>query len=85
MIYTCLYTQASAIFAHDERQKEIAAKVIADVQSKMDQGAIKYIGKKIVTTIRDAEPFYEAMAEHQEYLENNPGFCLLFSIIVVTS
>tara|TARA_A100001015_G_scaffold297507_1_gene379112 strand:+ start:127 stop:282 length:156 start_codon:yes stop_codon:yes gene_type:complete len=51
----------------------------------MDQGAIKYIGKKIVTTIRDAEPFYEAMAEHQEYLENNPGFCLLFSIIVVTS
>ena len=58
---------------HDDRQKEIAAKVIRDVQRQMDEGRVSYTEEKIVTTIRDAQPFYKAMAEHQQYLEMNPG------------
>ena len=39
----------------------------------MDEGRISYTEEKIVTMVRDAQPFYKAMAEHQQYLEMNPG------------
>ena len=52
----------SAIFYHNEKQKQIAEK------SKQEQE--KKIGKKIVTQIVEAKTFYRAEDYHQKYLMN---------------
>jgi methionine-S-sulfoxide reductase len=57
----------SAIFYHDETQKETALKVKEEVQQS---GKWK---KPIVTEIVPAAPFYPAEDYHQDYLVKNPG------------
>jgi len=57
----------SAIFYHSERQREIAERVKAEVDSS---------GKwerPIATQIAPAGPFYPAEEYHQDYLVKNPG------------
>jgi len=57
----------SAIFYHDDEQKQIAEKVKAefDKSGRFD--------KPIVTQIVKAEEFYPAEDYHQKYLVKNPG------------
>jgi peptide-methionine (S)-S-oxide reductase len=56
----------SAIFYHDESQKEMAEIVTKKIQEK------HYPDAKIVTEIVPATTFYDAEDYHQFYLENNP-------------
>jgi peptide-methionine (S)-S-oxide reductase len=56
----------TAIFTADPRQREIAEKYIAQLDTA------KVYPKKIVTTLEDA-PFYPAEAYHQDFLERNPS------------
>ena len=56
----------SAIFTLDDRQREIAADTIADVDaSGLWPG-------KAVTEVAPAGPFWEAEPEHQDYLQHYP-------------
>jgi peptide-methionine (S)-S-oxide reductase len=56
----------SAIFYLNDEQKRIAEETIADVDaSGLWPG-------KVVTTVDPAGPFWEAEAEHQDYLERIP-------------
>lgn len=57
----------SAIFYHDERQREIAERVKAAV------GASRKWGSPIVTEIVPAGPFYAAEEYHQDYLQKHPN------------
>ncbi|MBJ7518294.1 MAG: peptide-methionine (S)-S-oxide reductase MsrA [Solirubrobacteraceae bacterium] len=57
----------SAIFPASDEQARVAREVIAEVDAS---GA--WPGK-VVTTIEDAKDFWEAEAEHQDYLRRNPG------------
>jgi peptide methionine sulfoxide reductase msrA/msrB len=57
----------SAIFYHDEAQRETAERVKAEVDRSGKWG------KPIVTEIVPAGPFYTAEAYHQDYLEKHPG------------
>ena len=56
----------SAIFVQNEKQQEIARKVIEHVNKS---GAWK---KPLVTEIVEAKPFYSAEEYHQDYLQKNP-------------
>jgi peptide methionine sulfoxide reductase msrA/msrB len=56
----------SVIFAESPEQKEIAEKLIRELNEK---GEFK---KPIVTQVVDAVPFYSAEEEHQDYLQKNP-------------
>ena len=55
----------SAIFYHDEEQKETAASVIAELE------AAKVWDDPIVTEVTPLDTFYEAEDYHQEYFQNN--------------
>ncbi len=57
----------SAIFVEDEEQRVVAQKVIADLTEKRE------FDRPIVTQILDAQVFYSAEEEHQDYLIKNPG------------
>jgi methionine-S-sulfoxide reductase len=57
----------SAIFFHTDAQKKIAEAFIERLNKKGKWG------KPIVTQLAAAGPFWRAEAEHQDYLENNPG------------
>jgi peptide methionine sulfoxide reductase MsrA len=56
-------------------QREIALKVIAELQRILDQtkAITSYHGKKVVTIVTDATEFFPAHLEHQEYLDKNPS------------
>jgi peptide-methionine (S)-S-oxide reductase len=56
----------SAIFYHDERQKEIAEQVIRDVE------AAGIWDNHLVTEVTPFTAFYKAEGYHQEYYRNNP-------------
>jgi peptide-methionine (S)-S-oxide reductase len=56
----------SAIFYHDEEQKQIAEDVIKDIEAQ------KIWDDPIVTTLEKMEQFYIAEDYHQEYFANNP-------------
>ncbi|AFL68390.1 peptide-methionine (S)-S-oxide reductase MsrA [Sulfurospirillum barnesii] len=60
----------SAIFYHDEMQKEKA-------QTSLKIFSAKFT-KPIVTEIKPLEHFYKAEAYHQDYFKNNPnqGYCM---------
>lgn len=65
---------ASAIFFNGEEQARIAHKVKAELQELVDAKRVtRYANDKVETKIFAANPFYEAHAEHQEYLMKNPG------------
>jgi len=69
---------ASAIFCYDQKQAEIATKVKAELQELINTGKLRtnYQNKAITTAIVPATKFYEAQADHQAYLDNNPwGYC----------
>jgi peptide methionine sulfoxide reductase msrA/msrB len=55
----------SAIFYHDEQQKEIARESRAAHQ--------KELGRRIVTEVVPATEFYEAENYHQDYYRSNPN------------
>jgi len=55
----------SAIFYHDDTQKEIAEKVIATLNES------KVFSSPIVTTLEKAKVFYPAENYHQDYFANN--------------
>ena len=59
----------SVIFYHNNHQKEIAEKVLKEVQP--------YYDDKIVTEISELPIFYEAEDYHQNYYNNNQnaGYC----------
>jgi peptide-methionine (S)-S-oxide reductase len=61
----------SAIFYHNEEQKAIAERVIADLQRA------KVWDKPIVTQIAPLDVFYPAEEYHQNYFARNPeqGYC----------
>jgi peptide-methionine (S)-S-oxide reductase len=56
----------SAIFYHNEDQRDIAEKYIRDLEMQ------KIFDKPIVTQIVPMEKFYEAEDYHQRYFEKNP-------------
>jgi len=59
----------SVIYFHDEKQKEIAEKVIKEL--------ISYFDNPIVTEISPLQIFYKAEDYHQDYYNNNTtqGYC----------
>ncbi len=57
----------SAIFYHDENQKQIAEEVIKEV------GAEGIYDNPIVTEVTAFDKFYMAEDYHQEYFDNNPN------------
>ena len=57
----------SAIFPQSLEQQEIALDTIADVDASGLWPA------RVVTTIEEAAPFWEAEPEHQDYLEKYPN------------
>jgi peptide-methionine (S)-S-oxide reductase len=57
----------SAIFYHDQRQKEIAEEVIQEVNSA------KIWDRPVVTQLSPLAAFYKAEDYHQEYFMRNPG------------
>lgn len=57
----------SAIFYHDETQKQIAEQVIKEIT------AAKLWDKPIVTEVTPFQAFYPAEGYHQDYFVNNPG------------
>jgi peptide-methionine (S)-S-oxide reductase len=59
----------SSIFTHSPEQVEIAQKVTAEVQAKHFDKK----GKKIVTEIKEAGPWWDAEDYHQLYLYKNPS------------
>lgn len=61
----------SAIFYHNERQKEAA------IKSKEELGKSGKYKDPIVTEITSASTFYPAEEYHQQYLEKTGGVCRL--------
>jgi len=59
----------SVIYYHNEAQKEIAEIVVKELAA--------YYEDPIVTEVSEAQTFYEAEKEHQDFYENNPdyGYC----------
>lgn len=63
----------SAIFYHDEEQKEIAEAFIEELE------ASDVYDDPIVTEVSPLEAFYEAEERHQDYYEKNPNqsYCVV--------
>lgn len=59
----------SAIYYFDEKQKNIAEMVLKELA--------QYYENPIVTQLSEAQIFYEAEKEHQDFYKNNPdyGYC----------
>jgi peptide-methionine (S)-S-oxide reductase len=65
---------ASFIFCYDQKQVEIANKVKAELQGRIDSHGVRaFAGYKVTTEIVSATAFYKAHDEHQLYLDKNPG------------
>lgn len=62
----------SAIFYHDDQQKEIAQSYIQQLNESAE-----FKRRKIVTTLEPASKFYVAEEYHQDYFRRNPaaGYC----------
>ncbi len=61
----------SAIYTHDEAQKQTAEAAIAEVESS------GMYGNKVVTEVTPLDVFYRAEDYHQNYYKTNPtqGYC----------
>jgi peptide-methionine (S)-S-oxide reductase len=57
----------SAIFYHDETQKQVAEDVIESIDAE------SIWGRPIVTEVSPLKEYYPAEDYHQEYYKNNPG------------
>ncbi|MGB7334634.1 MAG: peptide-methionine (S)-S-oxide reductase MsrA [Salaquimonas sp.] len=58
------HSYTTAVFAVDDMQRKLAEASKGEAQAAL--------GKPIVTSIRDAAPFYDAEDYHQNYYEKNP-------------
>jgi peptide-methionine (S)-S-oxide reductase len=56
----------SAVFYHDEKQKAVAAEIIAQLEKDG-------VWKKIVTRLSPLEKFYPAEEYHRDYYRKHPG------------
>lgn len=65
---------STAIFVHDEEQREIAQHVKEELEAS---GKFKL---PIAVKIRDAKPFYEAEEYHQHYYKKNPAHYSRYSV-----
>ena len=66
----------SAIFYHDDEQKNIATSMIAELNAGTKIGEVFGSGSQVVTTVEPATTFFVAEDYHQEYLDVNPdGYC----------
>ncbi|MFP4531036.1 MAG: peptide-methionine (S)-S-oxide reductase MsrA [Halodesulfurarchaeum sp.] len=65
----------SAIFAHDEEQRETANSFIAALE---EEGAFE---DEIVTAVEELDEFWEAEPAHQDYYANNPDdrYCTFYA------
>ncbi len=61
----------SVIFFHSEKQKQIAQKMIKEIEED------KLFSGPVVTTVESFEKFYTAEEYHQNYFDRNPesGYC----------
>ncbi|MAC95713.1 MAG: peptide-methionine (S)-S-oxide reductase [Flavobacteriales bacterium] len=61
----------SAIFYHNENQKEVAEKVISELENS------SVFDKPVVTEVTEFTVFYPAEEYHKNYYKNNPeeGYC----------
>lgn len=61
----------SAIFYHNENQKEVAEKVISELENSF------VFDKPVVTEVTEFTVFYPAEEYHKNYYKNNPeeGYC----------
>lgn len=61
----------SIVLYHDDQQRAMAEKVIAELQAQLDD--------PVVTELKAYEVFYQAEPNHQDYYANNPGapYCQL--------
>jgi peptide-methionine (S)-S-oxide reductase len=61
----------SAIFYHDEAQKDVAEEIIAELEEE------DIYNNPIVTEVTSLDTFYEAEDYHQDYYAKNPnkGYC----------
>lgn len=68
---------ASIIYCYDDKQKDIANKVIGELQQLINAGKITcYKEDTVKTEVLPVTEFFEAHDEHQEYLMKNPnGYC----------
>ena len=68
---------ASVIYCYSEEQFGVANKVIKELQGFIDQDVVtKYAEKRVNSDVRMATRFFEAKAEHQDYLAKHPkGYC----------
>ena len=71
---------ASVIFAYTQAQFDMATAVKAELNGFLKNGTLtSYKGIVVMTDIRlstSSSDFFEAKAEHQEFLANNPkGYC----------
>ena len=64
----------TAIFYHDEEQKEIATRV------KEELNASGKFAQPIAVKIREAKPFYHAEEYHQYYYKKNPAHYNRYSV-----
>lgn len=65
---------STAIFVHDEEQREIAQHVKEELEAS---GKFKL---PIAVKIREAKPFYEAEEYHQHYYKKNPAHYSRYSV-----
>jgi peptide methionine sulfoxide reductase MsrA len=56
---------ASVIFCDDEEQKQIAQRIISDLQQLVKDGKVKYINKVITTDVVSTSKFTAAQEDHQ--------------------
>eukprot|EP00878_Enallax_costatus_P032932 GHUV01036283.1.p1 GENE.GHUV01036283.1~~GHUV01036283.1.p1 ORF type:complete len:134 (+),score=27.83 GHUV01036283.1:180-581(+) len=61
----------SVIYTHDDEQRQQAMEKIAEVNKQLAEGigGIKWLGRKVVTTVEPCGDYYLAEAYHQQYLE----------------
>jgi peptide-methionine (S)-S-oxide reductase len=64
----------TAIFVHDEEQREIAERIKTELDAS---GKFKL---PIAVKIREAKPFYEAEDYHQHYYKKNPAHYNRYSV-----
>ena len=69
------FQYASYIFCGDEKQQEIANRVKAELQTKLEQGKIgrAFAQKQVTTNVSKLMDFTQAEPYHQDYLAKNPN------------
>eukprot|EP00879_Flechtneria_rotunda_P019052 GHRR01020004.1.p1 GENE.GHRR01020004.1~~GHRR01020004.1.p1 ORF type:complete len:134 (+),score=44.64 GHRR01020004.1:723-1124(+) len=66
----------SAIYTHNDQQQQEALAKIAEVNEQLSKGlgGVKWLGRRVVTTVEPCGNYYLAEAYHQRYLEKGGRF-----------